>query len=269
MAGDDSYPTEGNIQHMRPLKYQLDLLLHLVKRDFLLRYKRSALGILWSLLVPLAQLLVLTFIFTKIVPLNIKDYPAFLFSALLPWTWFSTCLGSAGRIFYDNRDLMFQPNFDPFVLVVVNTLSNLLIYLAALPILTALLLWCGRFPTGALSFWPFLLLIQGLLTMGLSLIIATLNVFYRDVEHSVGIALLLLFYMTPVFYGADAISGPLSMVYTINPIAGLITQYREIFFLGRNPDMVSFGSLSLFSLFMAVMGYTIYRRQLPRVIDEI
>ena len=254
---------------MHPLRYQLDLLLHLVRRDFVLRYKRSALGVLWSLLVPLAQLLVLVFIFTRIVPLKIEDYPAFLFSALLPWTWFSTCLGSAGRIFYDNRDLMFQPNFDPFVLVVVNVLSNLLIYLAAVPILLLLLLLYGRPPTCAISFWPVLVLIQGVLTVGLGLIIATLNVFYRDVEHSVGIALLLLFYMTPVFYGSDAISGPLSMVYSLNPIAGLITHYRAIFFFGRNPEMVSLWSLGLFSLFVAVMGYALYRRRLPRVIDEI
>ena len=162
---------------MHPLKYQRDLLLHLVKRDFALRYKRSALGILWSLLVPLAQLLVLAFIFGKIVPLKIDDYPAFLFTALLPWTWFSACLASAGGIFYNNRDLMFQPNFDPVILVVVNTLSNLAIYLAALPILMVLLLLYGRPPTGVLLFWPFLVLIQGILITGLSLIIATLNVF--------------------------------------------------------------------------------------------
>lgn len=254
---------------MHPLKYQRDLLLHLVKRDFVLRYKRSALGVLWSLLVPLAQLLVLVFIFTRIVPLKIEDYPAFLFSALLPWTWFSTCLGSAGSIFYDNRDLMFQPNFDPFVLVVVNILSNLLIYLTALPVLMVLLLLYGRTPTSALLFWPFLVLIQGCLTVGLSLIIATLNVFYRDVEHSIGVALLLLFYMTPVFYEAETISGHLSIIYTINPISGLITHYRAIFFFGRNPEMVSLWFLSLFSLFVAVVGYTIYRHQLPHVIDEI
>lgn len=254
---------------MHPLKYQRDLLFHLVRRDFVLRYKRSALGVLWSLLVPLAQLLVLAFIFTRIVPLKIEDYPAFLFSALLPWTWFSTCLGTAGRIFYDNRDLMFQPNFDPFVLVVVNTLSNLLIYVAAIPILLALLLLYGRPLTGTLSFWPFLVLIQMVFTIGLSLIIATYNVFYRDMEHSVGIALLLLFYMTPVFYPVDAISGPLRMVYTLNPVSGLITHYRAIFFFGQNPDMVSLWSMGLFSFFTGVMGYAIYRRQLPRVIDEI
>lgn len=254
---------------MQTLKYQRDLLFHLVRRDFALRYKRSALGILWSLLVPLAQLLVLAFIFGRIVPLNIEAYPAFLFSALLPWTWFSACLGSAGSIFHNNRDLMFQPNFEPIILVAVNILSNLLLYLTALPMLAALLLFYGRPVTPALAFWPFLLLIQGVFTAGLSLIIATLNVYYRDVEHCTGIALLLLFYMTPVFYKAEAFAGPLSIVYKLNPVAELVASYRAVFFYGRCPSWGSLFLLSFLSLFIAIMGYAVYRSQLAHVMDEI
>jgi lipopolysaccharide transport system permease protein len=250
-------------------KYRWDLLLHLVKRDFLLRYKRSALGVLWSLLVPLAQLLVLTFIFGRVVPLNIEAYPAFLFASLLPWTWFSASLWSAGGIFYTNRDLMFQPNFDPVVLVAVNTLSNLLLYMAALPILVALLIWYGRPLTWALITWPVLILIQAVFITGLSLVISTVNVYYRDVEHCVGIGLLLLFYLTPIFYRSEAISGHLAMVFILNPVAELVVNYREIFFYGRWPTWPSLLGLGLFSLGMGVVGYGVYRAQLPRVMDEL
>ena len=81
---------------MNSLAYRLDLILHLVWRDFVLRYKGSVLGVLWYLLPPLTQLLVLVFLFGRVVPLNIEAYPAFVFCGLLPWTWFGTCLGSAG-----------------------------------------------------------------------------------------------------------------------------------------------------------------------------
>ncbi len=249
--------------------YRRDLLLHLVRRDFVLRYKRSALGVLWSLLVPLAQLLVLALIFGRIVPLHIEAYPAFLFAALLPWTWFSACVGSAGGIFYNNRDLMFQPNFDPVILVAVNTLSNLLLYLAALPILMAFLLWYGR-PLGwPLMAWPILILIQAIFIAGLSLMIATLNVYYRDVEHAVSIALVLLFYVTPVFYRPEAISGPLTLIFKLNPVAELLTSYRDIFFYGRWPSWTSLLSLGLFSIMTCLVGYVVYRSQLPRVMDEL
>lgn len=250
-------------------RYKRDLLIHLVQRDFVLRYKRSALGILWSLLVPLAQFLVLSFVFGKIVALNIPDYPAFLFAGLLPWTWFSSCIGLSGGIFLNNRDLMFQPNFNPVYLVVVNTLSNLIIYLISIPILFALLVFYNRPLTTFLVFWPVLVLIEGLFITGVSLIIATMNVYYRDVEHCVGIAILLLFYITPVFYAPNAIPEPFSIFYTLNPLAVLIMHYRSVFLFGSQPGIVSLLILGLFSLFVTIIGYLLYRNQLPRIMDEI
>ena len=121
--------------------YRLDLIWHLVWRDFTLRYKRSVLGILWSLVFPLSQLLVLVFLFRKVIPLNIESYPAFVFSGLLPWIWFSACLSSAAYLFMNNRDLVRRPNFEPWTLIMVNTLSHLANYLFFLPILVILLLY--------------------------------------------------------------------------------------------------------------------------------
>src|SRR4030042_3098432 len=107
----------------KSLTYRFDLLCHLVWRAFGLRYKRSVLGVFWSLLSPLVQLLVLVFLFGRVIPLNIEAYPAFVFSALLPWVWFSSCLSSSGGLFIHNRDLVRRPNFTPSTLIVVNTLS--------------------------------------------------------------------------------------------------------------------------------------------------
>src|SRR5262245_44374686 len=103
----------SGVPPFRQLAYQVDLMGHLVWRDFSLRYKRSALGVLWSLVSPLSQLLVLVFLFQAVVPLNIDAYPAFVFCALLPWSWFSTGIGSACGLFMVNRDLVRHPNFAP------------------------------------------------------------------------------------------------------------------------------------------------------------
>ncbi len=198
---------------MNSVTYKFDLIWHLVKRDFSLRFKRSTLGVLWSLVLPLAQLLVLVFLFNKVVPLNIDGYPAFVFSALLPWTWFSSCLSAAGTLFISNRDLIRRPSFEPYLIVIVNTISNLLIYLVALPILFIVLAWEGRGITPILLTLPLLSLIQGILTVGLGIMIATLNVFYRDVQQIVGVAIMLLFYMTPVFYSSDSVSENYRIIY--------------------------------------------------------
>src|ERR1041384_7192223 len=99
------------------LKYYLDLVWHLIVRDFSLRYKGSILGVMWVMVTPLMQLITLVFVFKKVLPLNIDSYPAFVLTALLPWTWFSSCLSNSGTLFLANRDLVRRPNFPPVILI--------------------------------------------------------------------------------------------------------------------------------------------------------
>lgn len=254
---------------MNSSTYYFDLIFHLVRCDFVTRYKGSVLGVLWSPLLPLAQLMVLVFLFQKVVPLDIDAYPAFVFSALLPWTWFSACLGSSGNLLVSNRGLVRRPNFAPVTLIIVNTLSSMLNYVVALPILFVMLIFYGKTLTLALLMLPLLMLIQGVLTVGLSLIVATLNVFYRDVQHIVSVALMLLFYLTPVFYRSQAVSENFRILYTFSPIAALIQSYRAIFFYGVFPEWRSLVFAGATSLVVCGFGYVIYTRCLPDVVDAI
>ena len=255
--------------YTRQLTHRFDLLRHLVWRDYSLRYKHSVLGLLWSLLLPLTQLLVLVFLFQAVVPLNIEAYPAFVFSAILPWGWFSNSLSSACNLFINNRDLVRHPNFAPASLTLINTLSNLIAFLVALPLLLIVLVVYGRPLTPALFLLPLLLLIQGILTAGLSLIIATWNVFYRDVQHVVLVVLMLLFYLTPVFYRPQAVAAKYQIVYQVNPIAVLIKSYRTIFFEGGYPSWQSLLFIALASITCFVFGYITYSRQQHNIIDKI
>jgi len=253
----------------RGLTYQYDLLRHLVWRDFSLRYKQSVLGILWSLVLPLAQLLVMVFLFQSVVPLNIEAYPAFVFCTLLPWGWFSSCVGSSGVLFTGSRDLVRHPNFAPLRLAIVNTLSNLITYLVALPILMGVVVAYGRPITSALLLLPVLMLIQATMMIGLSLMIATLNVFYRDVQHIVTVSLLLLFYLTPVFYRPQSVVAKYHVVYQFNPVAVLIQGYREIFFYGTSPDLGSLLFAAVASVVIYGLGALVYNYQQHNLIDTI
>ena len=249
--------------------YQFDLLGHLVWREFTLRYKRSTLGILWSLVQPLAQLLVLVFLFQKIVPLNIPAYPAFVFSALLPWTWFSSSISSSCGLFIANRDLVRRPDFAPASLGVVNMLSNLLTYLAALPILLVILVIYEVALTPAIMLLPLLMIIQATLIVGVGLIVATLNVFYRDVQHIVIVTLSLLFYLTPVFYRPQSVLTQYEMLYMINPMAILIQAYRSIIFYGSVPPLGPLLFAAAAGACVVGIGGWIYHRQQPYIVDEI
>ncbi len=249
--------------------YRLDLVWFLVRRNFLLRYKGSALGVAWSLVPPLSQLLVLVFLFGKVVNLNIEAYPAFVLTGLLPWVCFSKSVSSAGTIFISNRDLVMKPSFEPYNLVIVETLSNLLMYLLFLPILFIMLTVYHRPITPHLLFFPFLLFIQTVLTVGLGLIIATLNVFYRDIQHIVSVAVTLLFYLTPVFYQAKGVSRKYQVLFDLNPVAALIENYRAVFFYGAYPDWDSLLWTAVVSGTVFGIGYFVYNRHLHEVFDFV
>jgi ABC-type polysaccharide/polyol phosphate export permease len=245
-----------------------DLIWHLVHRDFYLRHAGSVLGILWSLFVPLAQLGVLTFTFSTIIRVEITDYPAFVFSALLPWTWFSSSLSSASHLFLSHRDLLRRPAFPPSALIIVNTISPLITFAISLPILFAIMIWNGRFVSVNPLAFALLLVFQGILTMGLSFMIATWNVFYRDIAQLVGIVLSLLFFLTPIFY-RPLVTGTYRTVLELNPMVPLINSYRAILFEGTNPDLRSVTFICVISLVVCGVGYITYRRLLPDVMDAI
>jgi lipopolysaccharide transport system permease protein len=261
-------PSDQNPSH-RQIIYRIDLIRHLVWRDFSLRYKQSVLGLLWSMVVPLAQLLVLVFLFQSVVPLNIDAYPAFVFTALLPWTWFSTSISSACHLFATNRDLVRRPNFSPLLLTLINALSNLLTYFAAIPLLVLMLIYYNIALTPALLFLPIVMMLQALFIIGLSMIVATLNVFYRDVQHIVNVILTLLFYLTPVFYRSEAVAERYHLLYTFSPFAVIIQGYRAIFFYGVAPSWGSLLFMTMSSIFICLLGLVVYTWHQHDIVDLI
>ena len=246
----------------------LELIWHLIKRDFQLRHTGSALGVLWSLVVPLAQLGVLTFTFGSLIRVDIANYPAFVYSALLPWTWFSSSLSGAGHLFFTHRDLLRRPAFPPSALIIVNTLAHLITFFLGLPLLLALMSWYGRAVSWNPMTFLLLLIIQGVLTVGLSFMIATLNVFYRDIAQLAGIVLSLGFFLTPIFY-RPIVESEYRTLLGLNPMVPLINGYRAVLFEGTSPDWESLMLTGGISIMVCGLGYLIYKHWLPDVVDAI
>jgi lipopolysaccharide transport system permease protein len=251
------------------LRYYVDLVWHLVLRDFALRYKGSFLGVLWVMVAPLMQLITLVFVFNRVLPLGIDSYPAFVLTALLPWTWFSSCLATAGGLFLANRDLVRRPNFPPVILITVSTFTNLLFYLIVLPLLFITLLAYGHSLGAPVLMLPLLLIIQSILIQGLSLIIATWNVFYRDIQQIVAVLIGLLFWITPVFYRSNSASSKYQFLFDFNPIAVLIKGYRDILFYSKMPEWGGLLFAAVVSVIVWILGYFVYSRQLHEVIDAL
>lgn len=242
---------------------------HLVKRDFQLRYAGSLLGFLWSLAIPISQLLTLVFVFSKVIPLDIPNFPVFVFTALLPWSWFSSSLLGASNAFVGSRDLLRYPNFPPAVVVAVNTASHLLTFLVSLPVLFGMLYWYDiEFPLLFLPAFPLLLFVQGMLITGLGFMIATSNVYYRDISQLMGILVALLFFITPIWY-AVPLKGEYNFLFQINPMSLIIQNYRLVLLDGQWLDWPSLIMAALSSIGILCVGYFIYRRLQPDMIDAL
>jgi ABC-type polysaccharide/polyol phosphate export permease len=243
----------------RRLAWGVEVALHLVRTELSSRHRGSALGALWALGPPLLQLVATYFLFTRVIPLDIPDYPVFLLVGILAWTWFSRSLGDGVSSLEQRRELALRPGFASELVPVTSVLVALVDYLLALPVLVvALLLTTGIHPEAALL--PVLLAIQLLYCAGLVLAVAPLQVFLRDVRQIVGLAISVGFWLTPVFYGLRQVPDSLAWIYEVNPMAHLIGAQREILMEGTLPDPGPLAVVTVVGLLVLAGGWLVFHR---------
>jgi lipopolysaccharide transport system permease protein len=246
-----------------------DVLRVLVSRDFKLRYKRSIFGIAWSLMVPLAQLAVMYVVFHEIIPMNIPHYTTFLFTGILPWTWFQSSLLAASGTIVESRELVKQVGFPVAVLPTISIISQLVHFLLALPILGAFLIADGYHFSAALLALPLVILIQFVFSVSLAYMFATIQVTFRDIQYLLGIGLFLMFYLTPVFYDGTTVPARFQLIYQLNPMTHLLHAYRSIFISAKFPDAQPLLILSAVSVGILSAGYAVFLRARDRFVEEL
>jgi lipopolysaccharide transport system permease protein len=255
--------TRSSLSHLR------DVALELILRDLRLRYKRSLLGIAWSLVTPLCQLLVLHFVFTVVLPLGIADFVSFLFVGILVWNWLASSLDQATGSIVDNRELVRQPGFPVAILPVVTVAANLIHFLMGLPILAAFLWLGGAAPGPALALLPALVALQFLFTLSIAYIVATLHVTFQDTKHLLGVLLTLGFYLTPVFYEVRQAPERFQLLYALNPMVHMIGAYRDVLLRGAWPSPYGLVGMALASGVLLFLGYALFTRTSYRFVDEL
>lgn len=256
-------------QKLHRLNYLMDLLITLVARDLKLRYRRSVMGVAWSLLNPLAQLLVLSFVFRTILPLRIPNYTVFLFVGLLPWTWFQISLFQATDSIVGNRELIRRPGFPVSVLPVITVTSNLIHLVLAFPVLVLFMLFSGINLTSAVFVLPILVILQFALILSLAYPLATLHVTFRDTQYLLGVFLLVGFYLTPVFYDVSAIPERYQLIYRLNPMVDLVDAYRTVLIHGQLPNASSLWLMGLLIVLLLVFGHIFFMRASYQFAEEL
>ena len=251
----------------------------LVAKNLKLRYRGSLLGFCWTLLNPLLLMLVYVLVFSVYFRVPMQGYAVFLFSGLLPWLWFSSSLGHAAGVIVGSGALVKRILFPAEILPLVSVLSNMINMLLSLPLLFVFLFAFGVRPGPALLFLPLLLGLQLLLTAGLALPLAALNVHLRDVEQILSNGLVLLFFLSPILYPVSTVPVTLSLgglltlplrpLYFLNPVAGLVQSYQNIFFFGREPHWIHLGMVTACAVAALAAGYWVFDRLRDSLAEEV
>jgi lipopolysaccharide transport system permease protein len=262
----------------RKVIYYRDLVSEMVARELKLLYKRSFLGVAWTLINPLLQLLVLSVVFRSILKAgsNVEHYLAYAFSGILIWTWTQSALFQATGVITGNRILLRQPGFPVAMLPVVTVMTGLIHFVLAMPALIAIM-WFDQVPLS----WNLLLLpipffFQFVLTISFAYPLAAMNVSFRDTQHTLGVVLQLLFYLLPVFYAAsDVINNPqlpeaFRQIYLWNPLLILLQIYRAVLGIENTlPDLSHILSLVAVCAVLLPIGLHIFNQQRQRFVEEV
>jgi lipopolysaccharide transport system permease protein len=246
-----------------------DLLWELVMRDIKVRYKRSVLGFAWSLLLPITQLIVFTTLFHHLLATQVRNYPAYVFCGVLAWNWFNASLLSSVGAITENRDLVRRPGVPLVVLPAARVAADLVHFVLALPVLACFIVLGGGSLGAPLMMLPAVIAVEGLLILSLCYMLAAVNVTIRDTRHILTVALMLMFFVTPVFWDIGMAPEPYARYLKWNPMYVLTEAYRAIFLHDRLPDVLPLAALAAAACVLLVVGRGYFVRGSERFAEEV
>jgi lipopolysaccharide transport system permease protein len=244
------------------------LVVHLTSRKLKSSHHLTLLGWGWPVARLLAQLGVLVFLFSKVFHLNVPNYPIFVFVGLLGWNWFSSAVSAAATSVLDQRHLVMQPRLPSSVLPIVAATVPLVDVLFAVPVLVLMLALTTGLRWGLLA-CPLVLGLEFVLIAGIAWLVASVSVFLRDVPNLIGVALMILFYLTPVFYASAHVPPRFRWVLELNPLTTILEVYRSLLLGSPAPGAARLGAVVAAALVVAVLGYRAFTHLAPRFADHL
>lgn len=238
------------------------LLYSLTRREIQLRYTQSVLGIAWAILQPLALMLVFTLVFSALlkVPSEGIPYPIFAYSALLPWTFFSSSLNRAIPSIETNAPLIRKIYFPRELFPISSVLATFVDFLIGAVILIGMMFYFSvSFTVNILWVAP-ILLIQIVFTIAICLFASAINAYYRDVKYALPLIIQVWMYASPIAYPASLVPEWLRTFYFLNPMAGIIFGYRNVLVKGLPPDISYLSIAAAGSLFLFILSYLYFKR---------
>jgi len=245
---------------MRKFEYYRDLIFVLTQKELKIRYKNTALGYLWSITNPLAFALVFYVAFKIIMRIEMEDYALFLIAGLFPWQWFANSINASPMVFLGNASLIKKVNFPRNIIPFTMVLQDMIHFVLSIPVIVLFLLIYHKTPDLSWSYGiPLLLGIQFSMTYGLSLVISSVNLFFRDIERLILIVTMLLFYFTPIIYPETMIPSQYRTLVYFNPVSPLMISWKNLFLHGVL-EMNALALSLVYSLIALFAGHIVFRK---------
>jgi ABC-2 type transport system permease protein/lipopolysaccharide transport system permease protein len=258
-----------NTKFISELYRSRNVLWQLVAQQLILRYRRTALGYLWTLINPLVMMSIMAWVFSNLFKAEIKSFTVFLFAGMIPWTFFSSVTIQSGASFINNEGLI-KKIYIPKIIFPLSIAFALLVdsLLSFLALFTIILILGGKISL-SLLFLPIAFALLFFFTLGIALIMSIATVFFRDLQHVILIAMQGLFFLTPIVYEKAEIDGWIAWLVEFNPITPFIELFRTPLTQAILPDNNTILHCSAISLVFFVIGFSIFLYQEKNIVFRL
>ncbi len=253
----------------KELKEYRDLFLFLVWRNIKVLYAQTILGFSWAILQPLVQIIIFTVIFGKVAKISTEGIPYILFSstAIIPWTYLSKSITASSNSLVGGQHMLGKIYFPRLIFPMTPILAGLVDFGISMIIILAVSLYYGVVPTWNLLLFPFFLIMMMSIAAGVGFWLSAMAIRFRDVRHAMPFAIRMLMYTAPIVYSASTIPEKWRLVYSINPLVGVIEGYRACFLGTEMPWMFIWPGI--LSALVLLLSGLIYFHRMERVFVDV
>ncbi|CDB89139.1 putative uncharacterized protein [Clostridium sp. CAG:253] len=247
-----------------------EMIYSMVRRDLRGRYKKSALGFLWTFINPLCQIVIYTVVFSVIMRAGIEKFYLYLIVAMIPWIFFSSSITGGSMSIVSQQDMVKKIYFPRLVLPISYVTSCFVNMLFCFVIIFLVIFVSG---TGIslvpLLFLPITMLLEYFFALGLAMIVSACTVYVRDLEHILGVITMAWIYLTPIMYTMDIVPERLRFVFYMNPMTYIVNLYRAILYYKTVPGLLDLGISFIVALVAMVVGMLVFDRLQRGFVEEL
>lgn len=226
-------------------------------KDIIVRYKQTVLGVLWAIIQPVFSMVVMTFIFGNLakLPSNGAPYPIMVYSAMLSWNFLSSSLSSVSNSLVSNSNLINKIYFPRIALPISSIITAFVDFIISFMIFVIIMIGYKYMPSIKILFIPLFVILTFVIALGLGLFFATMNVKYRDIRYIVPMILQFGLYLSPVGYASSIIPAKIRLIYSLNPMVGIIEGFRWCIIPGTQiyiPALITSITIAVISIILGI-----------------